>query len=76
MINRLAHVVSRILFVGCLVLAALAVWERGLNVFGFTVLGEALPSSRLLELSAIGVLFVIALELRELIEIAKRARGS
>lgn len=77
MISKLTSILSRILFVGCFLMAALAVWEKVLNVFGLTVLGSAFPPpSRLLELSGIGVLFVIALQLRELKEIEKRARGA
>lgn len=75
MIIKLTSVLSRILFVGCFLAAALAVWERVLNFFGFTVLGDAFPPSRLLEFSGIGVLFVIALQLRELKEIEKRVHG-
>jgi len=75
MITKLTSVLSRILFVGCFLVAALAVWERVLNFFGFTVLGDAFRPSRLLEFSGIGVLFVIALQLRELKEIEKRVHG-
>lgn len=72
--SKLTSLLSRILFVGCFLVAALAFWERLLNLFGFTVLGGAYPPSRLLELAGVGVLFVIALQLRELKEIEK-ARG-
>jgi preprotein translocase subunit SecY len=75
MTSKLTSVLSRVLFVGCFFVAALAVWERVLNVFGFTVIGGAYPPSRLLELAGVGVLFVIALQLRELKEIERRARG-
>jgi len=75
MISKLTSVLSRILFVGCFLMAAFAVWERVLNLFGFTVLGEAYSSSRVLEFSGVGVLFVIALQLRELKEIEKRMHG-
>ena len=75
MTSTLTSVLSRILFVGCFLVAALALWERALNVFGFTVLGGNYAPSRLLELAGVGVLFVIALQLRELKEIQKRARG-
>jgi hypothetical protein len=75
MTSKLTSLLSRVLFVGCFLVAALAVWERVLNVFGFTVIGGAYAPSRLLELAGVGVLFVIALQLRELKEIERRARG-
>ncbi|OLB57501.1 MAG: hypothetical protein AUI13_08435 [Gemmatimonadetes bacterium 13_2_20CM_2_69_23] len=75
MITKLTGIVSRILFVGCFAVAALAGWERLLNVFGFTLLGGNYAPSRLLELSGVGVLYVIALQLRELKEIERKARG-
>jgi preprotein translocase subunit SecY len=75
MTSKLTSLLSRVLFVGCFLVAALAVWERVLNVFGFTVIGGAYPPSRLLELAGVGVLFVIALQLRELKDIERRARG-
>lgn len=75
MTSKLTSVLSRVLFVGCFLVAALAVWERVLNLFGFTAIGGAYPPSRLLELSGVGVLFVIALQLRELKAIERRARA-
>jgi len=78
MVSNWSSMFSRILFVVCVVIAALAVWERVLNAFGFTFVGGQLSPSRMLEFSAVGVLFVIALQLRELKEIerAGRSRGS
>jgi len=78
MASNWSSVFSRVLFVVCFLTAALAVWERVLNAFGFTLVGAQFAPSRLLELSAVGVLFVIALQLRELkvIEREGRSRGS
>ena len=73
MISKLTSALSRILFVGCFLMTALAVWEKVLNVLGYTVLGNTYSPARLLELSGIGLLFVIALQLRELKEIERRA---
>jgi len=70
MIGKLSSVVSWVLFLVAFLLAGLAVWERLLNAFGFTVL-RGYASSRLLEYAAVAVLFVIALQLREMKELQK-----
>ena len=69
MLSQYNSFISRIMFVGAFVLAGLAVWEKVINFFGFTLpfLGAGgYAPSRLLELSAVSLLFVIALQLREL----------
>ena len=63
--NQFTSVVSRVLFVGSFVLAGLAVWEKLANIFGYTVLRIYSPW-RLLELAAVALFFVIALQLREI----------
>ncbi len=63
--EKLSSIVCRILFIGSFVLAALAVWEKLANIFGYTLLRVFTPW-RLLEFSAIALLFVIALQLREI----------
>jgi hypothetical protein len=70
--ENLAKAANRALFVLAIALAVLAVWEKVANLVGRTlvVLGGYSPS-RLLELAAIALLFVIALQLREI-----RERGS
>ena len=70
MIGKLSSVMSRVLFLVAFLLAGLAVWEKLLNAFGFTVLRGYAPS-RLLEYAAVAVLFVIALQLREMKELQK-----
>ena len=65
MIGKLSSVMSRVLFLVAFLLAGLAVWEKLLNAFGFTVLRGYAPS-RLLEYAGVAVLFVIALQLREM----------
>ncbi|GEM_PF-376501 len=74
MLENLTSLVSRVLFVGAFAAAGLAVWERIINLFGYTVLRGYLPG-RLLELSAVAVLFVIALQLREIKELQRRGPG-
>src|SRR5207302_8796008 len=70
MIGKLSSVMSRVLFLVAFLLAGLAVWEKLLNAFGFTMLRGYAPS-RLLEYAAVAVLFVIALQLREMKELQK-----
>ena len=65
--NQISSLASRILFVASFVLAGLAVWEKLANALDrrlVFLLGYT--PSRLIELAAIALLFVIALQLREL----------
>jgi hypothetical protein len=62
----LTSLICRILFVLSFVLAGLAVWEKLANAVGYTVLRSALAPGRLLEISAMSLLFVVALLLREI----------
>ena len=65
--NALSSLASRTAFVLAFVLAALAVWEKLANLMGRTLVfvGGYTPS-RLLEFAAVVLLFVIALQLREI----------
>jgi hypothetical protein len=57
----------RALFVVAVVLAGLAVWEKLANLFDRTLVFLAsYPPARLLEVTVVVLLFVIALELREI----------
>ena len=65
--RRLSRFVSDVLLAGAVVLAAIAVAEKVANYFGFTLtFRQGYMPSRLLELAAIALLFVIAFQLREL----------
>ena len=64
--KSLTSLVCRILFVVSFVLAGLAVWEKLANLVGYTVLRSSLAPGRLLEISAMSMLFVVALLLREI----------
>ncbi len=67
MIDKLSKTASRILFAGSFVLAGLAALEKLINLFGFTLtIAGGYAPSRLLELAAVALLFVIALQLREI----------
>jgi hypothetical protein len=75
MSDRFATIVRRVLFAAAFVLAVLAVadWSLGLGGWTITVLMR-FPHSRLLEYAAIAIVFVIALELREIRRLT-RGRG-
>ncbi len=64
--ENLQSLVLRVLFFGAFGLMALAVFERLANLLGYTVLREAPLPSRLLEISAVMMVFVIALVLRQI----------
>ena len=73
--KQLTSIVCRVLFVVAFLLAGLGVWERLLRVFGYTIFRGAYEPWRLFEFSAVILLFVMALQLRE-IRMALRAKGS
>ena len=62
----LASLISRILFIVSLAMVALAFVERVVNLFDFTLLRGTYTSSRLLELAAILMVFVIVILLRQI----------
>ena len=67
MLNEFISIANRALFVAAFSLAALAILEKLVNFFGFTlVLLRGYTPSRMLELAALALLFVIALQLREI----------
>ncbi len=67
MINQLSSVVSRVLFTGSFVLGVLAVVNKLVNTFGYSLVGVSWQGPRwFLEMAAFALLFVIALQLREL----------
>jgi len=73
--QQLTSILSRVLFVVAFVLAGLGAWERLARLFGYTVLRGHYEPWRLLEFSAVAILFVMALQLRE-IKMSLRAKGS
>ncbi len=67
MLNKFVGLANRALFVAAFALVALAVMEKLVNFFGFTiVLLRGYTPSRMLELAVVALLFVIALQLREI----------
>ena len=64
----------RILFIGAFFLAGIGILERLINIFGYTLLRAQYTPWRLLEFSAIALLFLISLQLREInITLTKKA---
>lgn len=65
--NQLSRLASRVLFIAAFVLAGLAVWEKLANLLGRTlVFLSGYRPARLLEVAVVALLFVIALQLREI----------
>jgi len=65
--TQLSSTASRVLFAAAVIMAGLAVLEKLANLAGYTLtfLGSYGPS-RLLELAAVALLFVISMQLREI----------
>ncbi len=66
MMSRWSSILSRILFVVAFVLAGLGVWERLARTIGYTLLRDTYDPWRMLEFSVVALLFVVALQLREI----------
>ena len=66
MMNKLSSLISRILFSASFLLSGIAVWEKLANMMGYTLTRGYYGNWQLLEFSAIALLFVIALQLREI----------
>ena len=62
----LSFYLRRILFIGAISLAGLAILEKLINIFGYTLLRAQYTPWRLLEFSAIALLFLVSLQLREI----------
>ena len=75
MIKQITSLISRILFIISFVIAGVAVWEKLANTVGLTLTRGYYSNWQLLEFSVIALLFVIALQLRE-IKISLEAKGS
>jgi hypothetical protein len=64
--STFTSLISRLLFGIAFVLAAVAVVEKAANVAGYTLLRASYDPSRLLELAAVALMFVVALQLRDI----------
>lgn len=72
--DKLTSLISRVFFVIAFVLLGLAVIERLANAFDYTVLGGVYTAGRLLEFSIVFLVFVVALQLREIREALRLRR--
>jgi hypothetical protein len=73
-LEKLLSMTMRVLFVGSLLLMAIAVLERVSNFFGYTILPDATSSpGRMLEFAAIFLIVVIAFLLRQVRDELKHA---
>ncbi len=66
MINQLSSFISRILFIASFLLLGMAIWEKLANMMDLTLTRGFYSSWHILEISAIALLFVITLQLREI----------
>jgi hypothetical protein len=65
-LEKLVSMVSRLFFLGGFALLALALFERIVNATGYTILQG--KGARLLDFAVVLLLFVIAVQLREMKE--------
>ena len=70
-LEKLMSMSSRLFFLGAFVLLGLAVIERVANATGYTIL-QLYRGGRLLEFAVVLLVFVIAIQLREIREELKR----
>jgi hypothetical protein len=66
MINQLTSLISRILFTASFITAGIVFLEKLANYVGYTLTRGYYSNWQILDLSAIALLFVIALQLREI----------
>ncbi len=66
MLKQITRLINRILFIASFIFAGITVWEKIANSMGLTLTRGYYSNWQLLEYSAIALLFVIALQLREI----------
>ena len=64
--KQITSLVSRILFIIAFVFVGVAVWEKLANLMGMTLIRGYYTNWQLLEFAVIALLFVIAIQLREI----------
>ena len=72
--NNMLNSLSRFVFILAVLAAALAIFERLAYAMGYTLLRGTISGGRLLEISAILAIFVIALLLREIRDVLRGQR--
>jgi hypothetical protein len=63
---KVTSTVSRLFFLGALVLLVIAGLESAANLFGYTILRGSYRGGRLLEFAAVLLIFVIAVLLKQI----------
>lgn len=71
-LTKLVSAVSRLFFFGAFVLLGLGVIERIVYASGYTILRGVFTGFRLLEIAVVLLIFVIAMQVREMREELKR----
>jgi len=71
MFDKISSYVSRIFFTLAFLLLFLAFWDKFIGLFGWQISKMPYEAGRLLEFSAILLIFVIALMLRQIRELLK-----
>jgi len=66
MMKRFETIVRRFFFYGAFVIAAITILERIFRYFGYTLLRSYYSPKPLLEITALCLLFVIVLQLRQI----------
>jgi hypothetical protein len=74
-LERWISLASRVLFSSAFALLGLALVERTANAVGYTILRGIFGGGRLLEIAAIFLIFVIAIQLREVKVELRRLRS-
>ena len=74
-VDKWSSVVSRVFFFASFLLLAIAVFDRFVNTFGYTVVGSFYTAGRLLQFSGTLLIFVLALLLREVREELRRRKA-
>jgi hypothetical protein len=67
-LHKLTSMTSRLFFLGAFVFFGLAVIERVANAIGYTILGQVTSTLHLLGDAVVLLVFVIAIQLREMKE--------
>ena len=72
--NNMLNAITRFVFILAVLAAVLAIFERLAYAMGYTLLRGTISGGRLLEISAILAIFVIALLLREIRDVLRGQR--
>ncbi len=74
-IDKWSSAMSRIFFFASLLLVLIAIIDRFVNLFGYTVLGSSYTAGRILQFSGTLLIFVLAVLLREVREELRKRRA-